>query len=215
MTNKKVFFVMIAIVVFLCLLSIAGVVMSNMMLQKESKKLVDLKLESRLLEEQQSALVLANKNIQKYSDLEKIAKSIVPQEKDQARTVREIVQFAEASGVKLQTISFPTSTLGQAQPKPLTAPTEGSTDTAPKPATPPPPPVTQVKPVEGISGVYSLEITVQSVSHQAATYGGFLDFLSRLERNRRTAHVTSINITPAVTGDSLSFSLVLNVYIKP
>lgn len=207
MSSKKVYFIMLGAILLLVALGAASLVMGSKLLNKQSEKLVELKLEDRLLEEQQIALVEANRNIEKYSELEKIAKSIVPQEKDQARAVREITQFAAESGITLKSISFPTSNLGQKVP-PVSPGAEGGPPAAP--------PVTQVKPVEGIPGVYSLEITIQSADERGATYGGFLDFLERLERNRRTAHVTNISITPSTTvPNALSFSLIVNVYIKP
>lgn len=212
MSSKRVFFMMVGLVTVLSVLGIAGVVFSDKLLQKQAAKLVELKLESRLLEEQQAALVQANKDIEKYAELEHIAKAIVPQEKDQARTVREIVQFANASGVKLKAINFPSSSLGQLQPKPAASgdAKDGAT------ATPAAPPISQVKPVPGIPGVYSLEVTVQSLDTNGATYAGFVDFLNRLEQNRRTAQVTNISIKPNPNGgDSLSFNIILNVYIKP
>lgn len=214
MNSKKVFYLMIGLMIVLGSLAIASVIVGNNMLQKESNKLVELKLENYLLEEQQTALIQANKNIEQYADLEKIAKSIVPQEKDQARTVREIVQFAAQSGIKLRTISFPSSTLGQAQPKPAAVSPDDKSGSS-TPSAPAAPSVSQVKPVEGIPGVYSLEVTIQSIDNNAATYAGFLDFLNRLEQNRRTAQVTNISIKPSVTTDALSFTLTMNVYIKP
>lgn len=209
MNPKKFFYVMIGVVIVLVALGISGVVISDKLLKEHSSKLVELKLESRLLQEQQSALIQANKDIEEYADLEKVAKSIVPQDKDQARTVREIVQFAEASGVNLKTISFPSSNLGQAAPKPAVGGAEG------QPTPPPTSPLSQVQPVSGIPGLYSMEITVQSVDSNAASYVGFVDFLNRLERNRRTAQVNNISIKPGAANDIQSFSLILNVFIKP
>ena len=49
-----------------------------------------------------------------YSPLEKIAKIVVPQDKDQAKAVLEIVKIAGESGIKPTAINFPVSTLGNA-----------------------------------------------------------------------------------------------------
>lgn len=214
MNAKKVYYIMVGVLALLVGLGAAGIVVSNKLLQKKSDQLVELKLEDRLLEEQQLALIQANKDIEKYADLEKIAKTIVPQEKDQARAVREIAQFADASRVRLKSIAFPSSNLGQAQPKPAATPAPDA-DAAPA-ARPALPPVTQVKPVDGLPGVYAMEITIQSVDNNAATYPDFLNFLSRLEQNRRTTQVSNINIKPSPTvPNALSFTLTVNVYIKP
>ncbi len=217
MSNKRVFYLLVACVGIMSLLVIAGTAYANVLLQKESHRLVELKLENRILEEQQTSLVQANRDITKYEDLEKIANAVVPKDKDQAKTVREIVAIAEEMGITLSSITFPASTLGQ-QPAPVKAPaadTEGgeTATPAPKPATPP---VTQVKPVEGISGVFNLEITMQQDSRHPVAYSRFIDFLKRLEQNRRTAQVSSITVQPQPSNRNLvTFNLVLNVYIKP
>lgn len=213
MNAKKVFYAMVAILALLVAIGAAGIVVGNKVLQNKSDRLVELKLENRLLEEQQLALVQANKDIEKYADLEKTAKSIVPQEKDQARTVREIAQFANATRVKLKSISFPSSNLGQAQPKPAQTDQSSGTPAPPQPAAPP---ISQVKPVDGMPGVYALEVTIQSVDNNAATYEDFLAFLNKLEQNRRTAQVTNITIKPSTNvPNAISFTLTLNLYIKP
>lgn len=190
-------------------LAIAAVVVGNNMLQKKSNQLASLKLDNRTLDEQQLSLVKAKKDIGQYGDLERIAKTIVPQEKDQARTVREIINIANSSGIKIASVSFPTSNLGQPAPK-VTA---GDKDTKAPAATPP---ITQVKPVDNIKGLYLLEINVQSDSNAPVPYSKLIDFLSRLEQNRRTAQVTGITVQPsAKSRDLVTFSLVINVYIKP
>ncbi|MDB5185950.1 MAG: hypothetical protein JWL85_473 [Candidatus Saccharibacteria bacterium] len=209
MNNKRVFFGMIGLVSVLSIAVIVSVVLGNAMLEKKSAKLVEYKLTNKVLEQQQIALIQANKDISKYADLEKIAKSIVPQDKDQAKSVRELVKIAEESGVVLSTISFPSSTLGAAQPKPA-AKTEGTA------ATPTAPPVTQVKTVDGIPGVYQLEINIQSDTGRLANYANLQKFLQKLEQNRRTAQVSQIEIIPKPNDlRLLSFRMVINVYIKP
>lgn len=204
---------MIGLVVILCISAVAAIVLGNSMLKSKSDKLVDLKLENRVLEEQQTALVRANKDIESYSELENITKSIVPQDKDQAKTVREIVKIAEESGIGIANLSFPSSNLGTSTPKPKTESTEGTDSTSTAPAAPP---ITQVKAVEGIPGVYRMEITLQSDTTRPISYVNLINFLSKLEQNRRTAQVAQINITPKPSSvGELTFTLVINVFIKP
>lgn len=213
MNSKKVFFIMAGSLGLISLLAVGILVLGNNILKKDSAELIELKLESRLLEEQQTALIQANKAIEEYAELEMIAQAIVPQDKDQARAVREIVKSAQGANVVLQSISFPSSTLGQEQPKVAAPAPDGAT---PSPAAPKTPTITQVKPVEGIPGVFSLEIAIQSDAASPAPYFNFLDFLARLEQNRRTAQVSTINIQPdGADSNLLTFSLIVNVYIKP
>lgn len=199
MTSKRYFYMLTAILVLIVGGIVGGAVSGNMLLQKQSKKLSSLKVENESLEQQQSALIQARADVDKYSELDKITKSIVPQDKDQAKTVREIVQIAKASNIPIKSVAFETSTLGD-KAAPATPGTKSS-------------PVSQVKPVEGIPGVYTLEIQVGSDGK--VSYQSFLRFLDGLEKNRRTAHVTGINLAPSDGGTRLVFNLTLNAYVKP
>lgn len=168
-------------------------------LKKSSDELVAVKLENRVLDEQQSFLVKAKKDIETYKELNGIAQSVVPQDKDQARTVRDITSIASSLGIKLSSVSFPASTLGQS-----------SKISGAKTA------VTQVTPVAGIPKLYEMQITVQQDTGAPISYEKFLDFLSKLEKNRRTAQVTSVTIQPTTSNrNNLTFNLVLSTYIKP
>lgn len=205
MTAKKYFYVMVAALVLLGLLIAGGAVGGNMLLEKQSRKLSDLKVENETLEQQQTALIQAKADVERYAEIEKIAKSVVPQDKDQAKTVREILQIAAASGVPIKSVSFPVSTLGNA---PQAGATQQGATTATKQPTP-----SQLKPVEGIAGVYTLEIQIES--NGRVSYQSLLRFLEGLEKNRRTAHVSGINLSPFDNGNRLEFDITLNAYVKP
>lgn len=207
MNSKKVYFGMLGIISILAILAITCLVLGNGMLQKKSDKLSELKLENRVLEEQQSAVIKANKDIEKYKELEELAKRIVPQDKDQARTVREITQIADQSGIFIDSIQFPKSDLGKPAIK-----VPGSA-TATTPSKPSIPPITQTKPVEGIPGLYQMEIKIDV--NNAVSYQRLIDFLSRLEQNRRTALVSSISIHPLAKTPTLTFEITFNIFVKP
>lgn len=208
MTPKRFFFVMTGVLCLLVILIIGGAVGGNSLIQKKSHKLVDLKAQNKAIEEQQISLIQAKKDVEKYSQLNSITKAIVPQDKDQAKTIREINNIASANGIELKDVIFSTSNLGQAA-----AAAPKTTDAAPATSAPVAPSITQVKPVEGIKGVYSLEVTISPV--RSISYPAFLAFLEGLESNRRTAHVSKISINPSKDGKSLTFSLTLNAYVKP
>lgn len=222
MNSKRMYFVMLGCTVLLGLGIVASVVVGNMYLEKQSKKLNDLKVQDKVVEEQQTALKQANKDIAKYADLEKVAKSVVPQDKDQAKAVLEIIQIAKESGITIKSITFPSSNLGaKAAP---TAPTtddsasKKSGDSAATPSAPAAPPISQAKPIEGIKGVYSLEMNIVPDDLHPTTYYQLLDFLGRLENNRRTAQVTQIKITPFTSNKQnpiLTFTLTINIFVKP
>lgn len=208
MNSRRVFFVMIGVVVLATILFFGGVFLGNKQMSSQAGQLVQLKLEAQVVEAQQAALIQAKKEVAEFSELAGIAKTIVPQDKDQARTVLEINKIAEDSGIKLATITFQTSNLGQAAPA---APqSEGSEGESTTPAAPP---LTQVKPIDGITGVFSLEIVISP--SEFVSYSSLIDFLGRLENNRRTAHVSKIVINPNTKGGGLTFTLTLNAYVKP
>lgn len=200
MNSKKLFYVLIALLIIVNGSGVALLVFGNKYLDKQNAKLTDLKVESETIEVVQRSLIKAKKDLESDSiaNLNKVVSSVVPQEKDQARTVRELVSIAERNGILLSTISFPSSTLGN----------NASAPGAAAPATT----ITQTKKVDGITNVERLEISVQT--SDAVPYKNFISFLQQLEQNRRTAQVSNIAVTPSDKGDMVTFSLVLNVYIK-
>lgn len=210
MTSKKVYFVMLGVNVLLALAIIGTVVAGDQLLKKQSDAMIAQKLENAVLEKEQVSLIQAKQDLERYSELQKISKQIVPQEKDQAITIREIVSLANRSGIRIGSIGFPSSTLGNAQKKAVTT-TEGND----KPAATVPD-ITQAKPVVGIKGLLELPITVTSDPTSPSTYNQLITFLSSLENNRRTAQVSQISIQPDAKNPSLlGFTLTLTVYIKP
>jgi hypothetical protein len=213
MNSKRLYYILLASIVLLGAMGVGGVVYGDSLLKQKNERLLELKVQSITLEQQQQALIQAKKDIEKYTELEIIAKSIVPQEKDQARTVREIIQIAEESGIKIGAITFPSSTLGQAAAKPTTA---ASAEGGSAPTTAATPATTQVKAVEGIAGLYQMEVNVQGLSNDRVTYQRFISFLKNLEQSRRTSQVNNLTITPDSTDRNLvTFSLIINVYLKP
>ena len=200
--SKRIWLVMVGVVVVLGLAIISAAYGANAMLQNQSKKLVALKLQNQVIGGQQLDLAKAKQDIATYSPLNTIAKTIVPQDKDQAEAVREIVNIASANGIKLSSVTFSASTLGGAG---------GTSSSGSGSASP----LTQVQPVPNIPGVYQLPITIQQDSTQLITYNQFLSFLQGLENNRRTATVSSVNIQPTSDHSHLVFTLQLNEYLKP
>jgi len=214
MNSRRVFFIMIVIFALLVAALFGTVALSNNFLKAQSDKLVAAKLDQQSLNEQQSALIKAKKDLEKYSELKDIARAIVPQDKDQAKAVREIVQLADESGVSIESITFDDSSLGQKAAAPA-ASSENKTETAA--AKPTATPVTQAKPVPGISGVYSIPITIISTKNNNQ-FSNFINFLSKLENNRRTAHVEKVSITPGTTPSGfeyINFSLTVSIFVKP
>lgn len=208
MTSKRIYYLLVGSLVLSFVLLIGGAYAINSMLTKQSNSLTALKARSAAFAEEQVTLEKSKKQIQQYASLNQIAKAIVPQDKDQAEAVREIVNIAAQYNISLASINFPASTLGN-------APT-GSAPASANAAAVATKSFSQLLPVKNITGVYQLTITVTGDTNKPVPYSQFVRFLEALEHNRRTAQVSTITIEPNTTNRNLlTFNLTLNEYIKP
>lgn len=193
LTAKRLYFVLIGAVSLAFVALLFGAYGANTLLKNKSGTVREARLQNLVMEEKQRQLTRARADIVKYQALADIAEHIVPRDKDQAQTVREIVNIASQHGIKLGAITFPSSSLGDAK-------TQHS----------------QLTPVKNIPGVLTLEITVQSDQNIPTTYKDLVAFLDALEHNRRTALVKNIALQPdAKSPNRLSFTLTLSEYIQP
>ena len=201
MTPRKLYYSLVVILVLCCIGLLAAGHLANQLLTSKAATLSKLKATAESQNQLQVTLSRNKRELRNYSELNKIALAIVPQEKDQAATIRELNRMAAESGIpKLSSITFPASSLGGST-------AGGSSGGSTK--------LSQVTPVKGLSGVYLLPITVSLSSSDSITYGQFVSFLQKLEQNRRTAQVSSINIQPDSTNPGkISFTLIINKYIK-
>jgi hypothetical protein len=207
MNSKRVYFLTLGLLGILIIGLIGGAYGVNSLLQAQSQKLVKLKSQSQVLVGQQTGLTKAKKQVQQYASLEKIAKTVVPQDKDQAEAVREIAKLATDSGIgQLSSVTFPASTLGGLPGASTTTPAPASAGSK----------LTQLVPVVGINGVYQLQITITQASESRVPYSQFITFLGKLEQNRRTAQVSSISLQPDTKDPNMvAFTLIINEFIKP
>lgn len=219
MNSKRLYFMLIGLVLLLFIGLMAGTYGANTLLTSQANQLTSLKAKSLALTQEQLSLNNAKEDVKKYSGLEQIAQSIVPEDKDQAEAVLEIVNIAAQNGVDLSAINFPASTLGT-NTAPSKSSTSASASTASNSAESSPSSplnsLSQLQIVPSIHGVYELLITVQGNPNRPVDYNSFINFLSALEHNRRTAQISTITIQPSSSNASLlTFSLTLNEYIKP
>jgi hypothetical protein len=199
MSSKRTFILLLAGLAVGLVALFAATYEAQGLIASQANKLRDQRLQIQTLDAEATALTSAKRDIKKYQDLADIAKSIVPQDKDQALTVREIVSIAAKQGIAIGSVTFPSSSLGGGV---------GGTTTNPNQS--------QLLPVAGIPGVYYLQITVQSNGSQTVPYNKFISFLDALEHNRRTALVSSIALTPdSKNSNNVGFNLTLDEYIKP
>lgn len=190
--SKKMYYILIGLCVVL-FLGLAGSVYVGLgVLQNSSQELKQAKLEREAVSDQELALLQAINEIEEFSELEQVARSVIPQEKDQARTVREIISIANRSGININSIDFPTSDLGS------------DDDNV----------ISQARPVPGLPGLFELDLSVQIT--EDAGFDQFISFLEGLEQNRRTSQVKSVAITPDQNErGQVSFSINLAVFIRP
>ncbi|HMH31157.1 MAG TPA: hypothetical protein VK534_01630 [Methylomirabilota bacterium] len=211
MTSKRLYTLLLVTIGVLFIGLLGGAYFVNKLLVAESSDLVTLKAKSQAQEQEKLSLKVAKRDIAKYSELEKITKAIVPEDKNQAEAAREIVNIASANNIKLASITFPASTLGNTPVGSATsvAPTTAAVSSSKAD-------LSQLQPVKNIPGVYQLLITVASDPNKPVQYNQFLGFLGALEHNRRTAQVSTILLQPDTENRNyLTFSLTLNEYIKP
>jgi hypothetical protein len=186
-------------------------------LSGQSKKLVDLKQQSKTVDAQSTSLAAAKKQVEMYSYFNDIAKTVLPTDKDQAQAVLDIFNLADQSGIAIASITFPASSLGN-----KAAPTASGGNAATAPASSA---ISQAKAVEGIPGLYSLELIISPQTGTSVpdakkvTYTKFLDFLSRIENDRRTAQITQVNIQPQGSDNGpsqfINFTMTINIFMKP
>lgn len=220
MSSKRLHALLIAVLVLLFASLLGGAYGVNKLLTSEAEKLVVLKARNQALTQEQTSLNKAKKDALRYENLNKIAQAVVPQDKNQAEAVREIVNIAAENNISLASINFPASTLGN-----LPNSTAASASSAAKPVSPAPAAgaadskaanLSQLTALKNIPGVYQLPITINNDATHPVSYANFINFLNDLEHNRRTSQVQTISIQPdAKSRGAITFSLTLNEYIKP
>jgi len=170
---------------------------ANKLFTTQAGTLDDAKVDHAVAEDRETALATAQANIKKYETLNEIAQGVIPQDKDQARTVGEIVAIANRNNINIGGITFPASRLGNTSRSKATSNAES-----------------QLTPVKGVSGLYVMQVAVTSSG--LSRYDNFLRFINDLQSNRRTANITSVSAQPSSTNRNfVTFDLSINAYIRP
>ena len=210
MNAKRTRLLMFASLGALFVVFIAVIFIGSSILTHKSKDVINLKLQSTVLDNQLTSLAQAKKDVNQYAYFNQVAKTVIPSDKDQAQAVLDIFHLATQSGIMIQSITFPASNLGS----------NGSSATGSSSSA-----ISQAKPVEGIKGLYSVELNItpltgaQVPAGENVTYAKFLNFLGHIENNRRTAQITQVNIQPVNNSGEpsgyINFTLTINIFIKP
>lgn len=211
------------ILITLLILQAAGMVAltvyTNIWLTKKSDHLVELKLDTVGLEQQQKVNLQAAKDLKNYESTRVLLEKIVPKSKDQAKTIGELLKIAEEIGVTIRTITFPASELGNS------GATQTVVGTTPSAAATNSNAITQAKPVPNIPGLLGIEVSLSQIDRKGGssgtgvTYKQLLGFLEAVEKNRRTLQIKTLQILPLknATGvvSGYSLSLTMNIFVKP
>lgn len=216
MNPKNIRWMLIGSIGLLLLLFIAISTFGTSMISSKSRHIADLKAREELATAQLSRLFAAQKEIERYSYFNEVAKAIIPSDKNQAQAILDISTFALQSGFEIESITFPNSTLGQRAAKPATTQNAAETEAKTTAAA-----ISQAKPFPGVTGLYILPITVapqngqQVADNKKVNFPKLYEFLSRLERNRRTAQISEVTLTLDDNSPELNFELDMNVFLKP
>lgn len=201
---------LLAIAVLLTIATFGVLYFANTFLKKSSTKLNQLKIENASIEENERIYTKAKNDLIKYQDLKSAVEDALPKEKDQAKALKELIQISNDTNIKIEKIEFTDSTLGdkiKATSAPSTTPGNGT-----KPATPNP--ITQSKPIPGISGVMGIEMKVTVAGANDKTplnYDNFISFLDKVSYNRRSMQITNLNIQPGLK----TAEITINIFVKP
>lgn len=219
-TAKRLYLVLIILLVVTVSGGVYSVWYANNWLTGQSQALVEKKLELISLNEKQQRAFESRNTLNKYSDLHGTVEAVAPTEKEQEKIIAELYKIAEENDLRISTLSFPSSELGEEKKKSetKTAPAADS-KTATPPATPTTPAapaaptntITQTEKVDGLTGVVGLKITPSNITQNGygsgMSYETLLAFLEALERNRRQMIIDEISIIP--TDDTVNGA---NVY---
>ncbi len=220
MINAKRFSYILSVLLLLQFIGMVAItVYANSWLTSKSENIVNLKLDTVLLEEKQRANQQALLDLNKYESTRALLEKIVPKSKDQAKTIGELQKIAEETGVTISTMTFPASELGNGASSTTvvgTTPSAAATNTTA---------VSQAKPVTNIPGLLGIEVSLSQIDEKGSeggsgiTYRQLISFLEAIEKNRRTMQIKTLQVLPiksstgSISGYSLTISM--NIFVKP
>lgn len=187
--SKKAFYVLIALNVLLIGGILGAYLFTTKYAKQKSQEIAVLKADIETNDQRLVAYSDLERSLDKSTELETIAKEVLPQDKNQSVALNEIESFANKAGISIRQITFNT---------PSGKVTSGPTLTSPT----------------SLKGVSVLSVGVKANKMQ---YEQLLDFLKQIESNRRRMQVTSISLAPSTTQlgllDRADFSI--DIYLKP
>jgi transcriptional regulator of acetoin/glycerol metabolism len=195
MTAKNTHKMLMIMLIMLIVIATSALFISNFMMQKSANNLVQAKLDNVGYDSEEQTYLQARKDLGEYTALNEIIQKILPQSKDQAEAVSELYKIGDETGIKIASITFPSSTLGQ----------KSNSNT-----------VTQAKSVDGMPGVLGIDIAIElePASGASISYDSMINFLQRVELNRRNMQIKQITVNADTLHGGVTFNMTLTIFVK-
>jgi hypothetical protein len=180
----------------------------NFLMKKNSNSLINTKLGNVGADAQEQTYLKARKDLEKYSGLNATIQNVLPKDKDQAAAVAELYSIGDETGITIDKIIFPSSTLGQKSTATTASTTVGATAS---------PTVTQAVTIPGIPGVLGIDVTIdlKPASGKSISYDNMISFLQKVELNRRSMQIKNISVQSDTTNGGVTFNATLTIFVKP
>jgi len=216
MSAKKFNRILLGILIMLVLATAGGLAFSNFFMKKSADKLVNTKLDNIAYDNQEQSYLQARKDLEKYADLNETLQMILPKTKDQAQAVSELYRIGDETNIKVESITFPSSSLGQKSSAASTNNTSSSSNSSTS-TTSSTNSVTQAKTVDGMPGVLGIDISLKlaPTSGDSIDYDDMINFLQKVESNRRSMRIKQITVNTDIENGGVTFELVLTIFVKP
>lgn len=219
MTPKRIYYLLLGVLVLLIIGVGASLYFTNQLMQNKASELRQADLDNQVADKKLKLLQNAKKELTDNANIQKAIDEALPKTKNQADVVAQLYSMAADSNIKISSITFPASTLGEKKAAPSSSTDskpDTSTNNSPSSATTGTSGATQTKPVSGITGVSSVDValTFAPTSGESISYSDMLKFLSLVEQNRRTMLINTLQISPDVKNGGVNFSINLKLFVK-
>jgi cell division septation protein DedD len=196
-------------------------------LESNSGELAKLKTDVYVLEQKNIHLDSTRKFLSSHTSEINTLNEVLPTSKDQAKIIKQLDSITEKANVTIESVSFPSSSLGSAPPKVAPAtPAETTTNTpatgqkpeeAPKPT---PKIISQATPLKDIAGVQTISITLGAINSKnlpegasGLRYEDMIAFIKELERNQRIMQTSSIEIGQRTLNKERYYTLTISLAV--
>lgn len=215
MTAKKTYFLLVGLLGLLVISTFVGLYFGNKYMKSSAQSLVNTKLDNIASDAEEQTYLQSRKNLDKYKDLSNTISKVLPKSKDQAQAVKELYRIGDETGIVIDKIQFPSSTLGQKTAAIATPTTTDKNSQAT--TTPSTPSVTQAKPVTGMPGVLGIDVQIglQPAYGKSISYDNMIRFLQKVENNRRSMQIKQINVHADPINGGVTFDTTLTIFVKP